>query len=615
MGVVAPCRCGPTPTASRPRWSTRSRGHGRGVLLQPPVQRDEVIEDYGERAPATGELILYTSQDSVLQLAAHVDVVPLDELTRRARGARGHAGRARRRPRHRPAVRGAPGAFVRTDGRKDFSSSRRAVLPRRVQAAGVPVHAVGKVGDLFAGVGIDVEHPGATNARRSRPSTALPRARRGLVFANLVETDQVYGHRQDVPGFARALRDIDGAVAGWLRAAAPRATCSSSPPTTASTRADPHRPHARARAAAGHFAGHGGRRHDGPMADVGASVLRWLRGRERRGCPGTAFVEPSTLRDARAARGRDDPPPPGAPRRGPRAGGARRLDARWCCRSRPESSRRPCRAAGRGAAPARQVPDVGARRRGLPAMHLRMTGTLLLDPPAAPPYARVRFALDDGHDLVFCDPRRFGTGELAVGRAARDAFFAARLGVEPLGAEFTGGPCARRAAARAGQGVPARPAPGRRRREHLRRRGALPRADPSAAPGDRLKGAQFEALRDGVVAALGRDRGEGRVDRRLPRPRRGPGRLPGPIPRAPSRGEPCPGCGRPVGSASPRAAGRTSASAASRARGPAGEARLSGRVPNSASSPRGRPHERVEAADRHAVDDDLGERHHPGSTD
>src|SRR5215211_8386404 len=70
-------------------------------------------------------------------------------------------------------------------------------------------------------------------------------------------------------------------------------------------------------------------------------------------------------------------------------------------------------------------------------LHLRMTGTLLLDPPAPPPHARVRFALDDGRELIFDDPRRFGTGELALGGEARDAFFAARLGVEPFGADFT----------------------------------------------------------------------------------------------------------------------------------------------------------------------------------
>jgi formamidopyrimidine-DNA glycosylase len=71
-------------------------------------------------------------------------------------------------------------------------------------------------------------------------------------------------------------------------------------------------------------------------------------------------------------------------------------------------------------------------------LHLRMTGTLLYDPPADAPYQRVVFALDDGHGLRFCDPRRFGTGELALGPEARDAFYAARLGIEPLGGELTG---------------------------------------------------------------------------------------------------------------------------------------------------------------------------------
>jgi formamidopyrimidine-DNA glycosylase len=81
-------------------------------------------------------------------------------------------------------------------------------------------------------------------------------------------------------------------------------------------------------------------------------------------------------------------------------------------------------------------------------MHLRMTGTLLYDPPPGTPYERVRWALDDGHELRFCDPRRFGTGELALGRAARDAFYDARLGLEPLDGELTGAALARMARGR-----------------------------------------------------------------------------------------------------------------------------------------------------------------------
>jgi formamidopyrimidine-DNA glycosylase len=81
-------------------------------------------------------------------------------------------------------------------------------------------------------------------------------------------------------------------------------------------------------------------------------------------------------------------------------------------------------------------------------MHLRMTGTLLYDPPPGTPYERVRWELDDGHELRFCDPRRFGTGELALGTPARDAFFATRLGLEPLDGELTGEALARMARGR-----------------------------------------------------------------------------------------------------------------------------------------------------------------------
>src|SRR4051812_18987342 len=116
------------------------------------------------------------------------------------------------------------------------------------------------------------------------------------------------------------------------------------------------------------------------------------------------------------------------------------LDPRWCLPLAPEAVR--------DAVEGRRVERLGRRGKYLVwelggdvflLMHLRMTGTLLLDPPPETPYLRVRFVLDSGaHELRFCDPRRFGTGELAIGPAARDAFFAARLGVEPLSDELTG---------------------------------------------------------------------------------------------------------------------------------------------------------------------------------
>jgi len=155
----------------------------------------------------------------------------------------------------------------------------------------VPVHAVGKVAQLFAGQGIDVSHPGATNAAAlEQTATLIDTLEHGLVFTNLVETDQVYGHRHDFAGFAGALARIDAEVAAWLRRLGDDdllvLTADHGCDLT-SPRTDHTREHAPLLA---RFAGHGGRRHDGPLADVGASVLRWLAGAEDPALPGTPFV-------------------------------------------------------------------------------------------------------------------------------------------------------------------------------------------------------------------------------------------------------------------------------------------------------------------------------------
>jgi phosphopentomutase len=253
----------------------------------------EVIEQWGEHHLRTGEVILYTSADSVLQLAAHHDVLSEPDLLAACAIAREtmtgeHAvGRVIARP-----FEGTRGAFRRTEGRKDF-----AVPPPghsyldELQDAGVPVHAVGKVRDLFAGVGIDEYHPGPTNERGIAViGGLLARLDDGLVFANLVETDQVYGHRHDVEGFHRALREIDAAVGEWLGLMHDEDLLVLTADHGVDPRA-PHTDHTREHAPLlATFAGQDGRRHDGPLADVGASTLKWLASREAPELPGTPFL-------------------------------------------------------------------------------------------------------------------------------------------------------------------------------------------------------------------------------------------------------------------------------------------------------------------------------------
>jgi phosphopentomutase len=267
---------------------------GRGVLCNRPYSGTEVIAEFGERHLETGDLIVYTSADSVLQIAAHVDECPPAELYAACAAAREimqgeHAvGRIIARP-----FRGRPGAFERTQGRKDIAlpPPSRSYM-QEIQDAGLPVHTVGKVGQVFAGVGVDAEHKGSDNPTAIESTTALmDELDTGLVFTNLVETDQVYGHRQDVPGFHEALKGIDQAVATWVERLDPERDLLV---LTADHGCDPTTPgtdHTREQVPLlASFAGHGGRRHDGPFADVGASSLRWLTGRDAPELPGEPFV-------------------------------------------------------------------------------------------------------------------------------------------------------------------------------------------------------------------------------------------------------------------------------------------------------------------------------------
>ena len=293
MGVVTPAPLPTYPDGFPPEIvDALSRRTGRGILGNHPAEGVEAILTYGDEHLRTGDLVVYTSADSVLQIAAHVDVLATEELYALCADAREvmrgeHAvGRVIARP-----FQGAPGEFTRTLGRRDFSvrPPGRSYL-EEARDAGVRVHAVGKVSQLFAGVGVDEAHPGATNAIAiASIDRLLDSPGGGLVFANLVDTDQVHGHRKDVAGFERALREIDAAVARWTQRLGEGDMLVLSAdhgcdPTTPGT--DHTREYAPLLAL---FHGHGGARHDGPLADVGASALDWLTGR-RAQLRGESFI-------------------------------------------------------------------------------------------------------------------------------------------------------------------------------------------------------------------------------------------------------------------------------------------------------------------------------------
>jgi phosphopentomutase len=268
-----------------------TRATGREVLCNAPREGLRAIDEFGPEHLRTGALILYTSQDSVFQLAAHVDVVPEDELHRVCATARDllrgeHAvGRVIARP-----FRGEPGAFERTQGRRDFSLDPPArTYLDELSSRGCEVHAVGKVGSVFNGRGVSADHPAPDNRSGIEATERLlAELDEGLVFTNLVDTDQVFGHRKDTGGFHAALREIDDAVARWLEAM----RAGDLLVLTADHGCDPAHPgsdHTREFAPLlAVFDGHDGRRADGLLADVGASAFAWLTG-EAVELPGTPF--------------------------------------------------------------------------------------------------------------------------------------------------------------------------------------------------------------------------------------------------------------------------------------------------------------------------------------
>lgn len=185
---------------------------GRGVLCNRPYSGTEVIRDYGREHLKTGKLIVYTSADSVFQIAAHEEKVPLEELYADCRIARkimtGEHGVGRVIAR--PFVGEYPD-FTRTVNRHDFSvEPPKETLLDALKKAGKSVIGVGKIHDIFAGRGITETFPNKGNIRNMEQTLELmDKEFEGLCFVNLVDFDMIYGHRNDIDGYVNALNEVD----------------------------------------------------------------------------------------------------------------------------------------------------------------------------------------------------------------------------------------------------------------------------------------------------------------------------------------------------------------------------------------------------------------------
>ena len=270
----------------------------RGVLGNKVASGTEIIDVLGEEHQRTGKWIVYTSADSVFQVAAHEETIPLEELYDACRAARElligkHAvGRVIARP-----FTGEPGGYERTPNRHDFSlEPRRPNYLSLVRDAGLKVHGVGKISDTFAGCDIDESRPTKSNVDGiNQTVTLLNELEEGFIFVNLVETDMLWGHRNDPVNFHRCLQDFDRRLEDILEALRPGdllvvTSDHGCDPTTPST--DHSREHALLLAyAAGRNAN--GATHKGEFADVGATVNAWLGGKApSRGIPGTPILQP-----------------------------------------------------------------------------------------------------------------------------------------------------------------------------------------------------------------------------------------------------------------------------------------------------------------------------------
>jgi len=200
---------------------TFTKETGYGYLGNEVASGTEIIERLGVEHMKTGKPIVYTSADSVFQIAAHEDVIPLKDLYRMCEITRNkvcvgdyYVGRIIARP-----FVGEPGHFVRTSNRHDYSRMpEHRMVQQELQAAKIPTVAVGKIGDIYAHVGWDESYPTKSNAHGMNvvPYLLGSSFESGLMMVNLVEFDSLYGHRRNVEGYKRAIEDFDYQLSGLL---------------------------------------------------------------------------------------------------------------------------------------------------------------------------------------------------------------------------------------------------------------------------------------------------------------------------------------------------------------------------------------------------------------
>lgn len=191
---------------------------GRPIIGNKAASGTAIIEELGKEHMETGAWIAYTSADSVLQLAAHNTIIPLDELYRGCEIARRlcdplKVGRVIARP-----FIGKPGAFQRTEDRRDYAyTPEEPLITERLTETGIPVYAVGKIEDIVAHRGITESiHSGNTAESQQVVEQFMQKKGNGFIFANFIDFDMLYGHRRDPRGYAEALKQTDAWLAGFL---------------------------------------------------------------------------------------------------------------------------------------------------------------------------------------------------------------------------------------------------------------------------------------------------------------------------------------------------------------------------------------------------------------